>query len=394
MPLRRRVIPSSSCIPANVTSGVHGVTSGGSGAKRAGYHADVLGRRVRSALLVFIGSTVVGLFFTTQAYFNPALRGMITWPRAMAVNLPYYYTYGLFTPVIVWLGTRFPLLEPRRRLRAALVHIVASLAVTAVSLIATEVFLTFVLRLRNDPYPLVVAYSFSANFHSLVPTYWVILLGHHLFLYYAKYRDRELQASQLEVRLSEARLAALKMQLRPHFLFNTLNSISSLMYSDRDSADAMLTRLAEFLRMTIDSEAEQLVPLSRELEFVRRYLEIEQIRLEDRLRVAYEIEPRAKDALVPNLVLQPLVENAIHHGVAPRAEGGTIVIRAAVSGDRLRLSVADDGAGLAGGPDRVVRIGLGNTLARLRDLYGEAFDFKLAEREGGGVIVEVDVPLR
>jgi two-component system, LytTR family, sensor kinase len=354
---------------------------------------NVLGRRARSALLVFIGSTVVGLFFASQAYFNPAVRGLITWPKALAINLAYYYSYGLATPLIIWLGTRFPLLEAAHRLRAVLVHIVASLVVTEVSLIVTEAFLAFVLHVRTDPFPFIVKYSFSANFHSLLPTYWVILLGHHLFLYYAKYRDRELQASQLEARLSEARLAALKMQLRPHFLFNTLNSISSLIYSDRDSADAMLTRLAEFLRMTIDSEAEQLVPLARELEFVRRYLEIEQIRLEDRLRVEYAIESSANEALVPNLVLQPLVENAIHHGVASREEGGTIVITAAVIGEKLRLSVADDGAGLAGGPDRV-RVGLGNTHARLRDLYGDAYDLKLAEREGGGVIVEVTVPRR
>ncbi len=351
----------------------------------------MFGRRARSALLVFAGSTVVGLFFASQAYFNPAVRGLITWQRALAINLTYYYLYGLCTPVIVWLGTRFPLLEAARRFRAVLVHLVASLAVTAVVLIATEAVLTFALGMRSDPFAMIINYSFSANFHSLLPTYWVILLGHHLFLYYAKYRDRELRASQLEARLSEARLAALKMQLRPHFLFNTLNSISSLIYSDRDSADAMLTRLAEFLRMTIDSEAEQLVPLSRELESVRRYLAIEQIRLEDRLRVEYRIEPLAERALVPNLVLQPLVENAIHHGVASREQGGTIVITAAVRDGQLRLSVADDGAGLSGEPDRI-RVGLGNTQARLRDLYGDRYDLKLAGREGGGVIVEVMVP--
>lgn len=349
--------------------------------------------RVRSAFLIFAGSTSVGLFFATQAYFNPAVLGMITWEKALAINLTYYYCFGLAVPLIVGLGRRFPLLETSRLALSLLVHLVASLFICVAILLVTEIILKYVIGIRPSPLLELTKYAYAYNFTSLVPMYWAILLGFHAFQYFAKFRDRELRASQLEARLSEARLAALKMQLRPHFLFNTLNSISSLMYSDRDSADAMLARLAEFLRMTIDAEADQLVPLSRELEFVRRYLEIEQIRLEDRLRVEYDIDDTTLDALVPNLVLQPLVENAIHHGVASRAEGGVIIIAATPMDGRLRLSVADDGAGLGAGPERV-RVGLGNTQARLQDLYGDRYDLRLAGRAEGGVVVEVTVPMQ
>jgi len=348
--------------------------------------------RVRSAVLVFAGATLVALFFATQSQVNPDLRNLVPWKHALTVNLAYYWLYGLAVPLVVAIGRRFPL-DARRWGRALLIHIAASLFVTAFIVAVTEVVLNAI-HLRSVPVREAVLIALSVNFHSLLPTYWMILIAYLAFQYYAKYRDRELRASQLEARLSEAQLGALKMQLRPHFLFNTLNSISSLIYTDREAADAMLARLAEFLRLTIDSDAEQLVPLRRELDFVRRYLEIEQIRLESRLRVRYDIAEGVSDAPVPSLILQPLVENAIHHGVASREEGGTIVITAAVENARLRISVADDGPGFASGgaPERL-RIGLRNTQARLEQLYGARYDLKFADREEGGVVVEMRLPM-
>jgi sensor histidine kinase YesM len=346
--------------------------------------------RTRTALLIFAASTFVGLFFATQSYLNPELRRMVPWKHAIVVNLTYYWLYGLAVPLVAALARRFPF-ESGRWGKPMAIHIGASLLVTALVIEVTELVL-WTIGFRKMYLSLVLVRSLQVNFHSLLPTYWMILAGFLAFQYYAKYRDREVRASQLEARLSEARLEALKMQLRPHFLFNTLNSISSLIYSDRDAADAMLARLADFLRLTIDSDREQLVPLSRELDFVRRYLDIEQIRLESRLRVQYDVDDAASDAAVPALILQPIVENAIRHGVADREEGGTIVIAARAENAHVRLSVSDDGPGFASGAPERLRVGLRNTQARLEQLYGSRYDLRMAERDEGGVIVEITIP--
>jgi len=346
--------------------------------------------RARTALLIFAASTFVGLFFATQSYVNPELRRVVPWKHAIVVNLTYYWLYGLSVPIVVALARRFPF-ESRRWGKPLAIHIAASLIVTALVVEVTELVL-WTIGFRKMDLIQVLPRSLQVNFHSLLPTYWMILVGFFAVQFYAKYRDREVRASQLEARLSEARLEALKMQLRPHFLFNTLNSISSLIYSDRDAADAMLARLADFLRLTIDSDREQLVPLSRELDFVRRYLEIEQIRLETRLRVQYDIEDAATDIAVPALILQPIVENAILHGVADREEGGTIVIAAVAENAHLRLTVADDGPGFAGGAPERMRVGLSNTQARLEQFYGMRYDLRMAERREGGVVVEITIP--
>jgi hypothetical protein len=344
-------------------------------------------------LLVFLAATFVGLYFASQAHLSPAFAGMVPWSAALEVNLTYYYLWALSVPLVIAIIRRFPF-DERRWAVPLVVHLVASGVIAAVIIVIAEVILKFVIGLRTDPILHTIRFSLGINFHSNVPTYWMIVLAYLSFQYYARFRDRELRASQLETRLSEARLDALKMQLRPHFLFNTLNSISSLMYSDVEAADTMITRLGDFLRLTIESDHEQLIPLRQELEFVRRYLEIEQIRFEDRLRIAYDVEPRLLDALVPSLVLQPLVENAIHHAIAPREEGGRIAVRATESGGRLTLMVDDDGPGLrAQSPERV-RVGLGATRARLEQLYGDQHELRFSDSAEGGLAVAVAIPLQ
>ncbi|MEA2336973.1 MAG: two-component system, LytTR family, sensor kinase [Thermoanaerobaculia bacterium] len=208
-----------------------------------------------------------------------------------------------------------------------------------------------------------------------------------------KYRDRELRGAQLAAELSRAQLQALKMQLKPHFLFNTLNSISSLMYSDVEMADTMLARLSDFLRLTLDRELDQEVTLSEELEFIRRYLEIEKIRFEDRLTVSVDVGADIGEARVPTLALQPLIENAIHHGIASRPEGGSIAIAARRDAGSLHISVTDDGVG-CGSEERhpQERIGLANTRARLERLYGTAQRFTFADSPAGGFVVEMVIP--
>ncbi len=347
--------------------------------------------RRRIALFVFVAGTFTGVFFALQAYWNPAIVPPLRLSQALAINLTYYYLWALATPIVVAVARRFPF-ESGRWALAIVMHALASAALTAIQIVLSEAALTLVgvrsmLAFMSD-----LRFAFIANFQSSVPTYWLILCAYLAFDYYVKYRDRELRGVQLAAELSRAQLQALKMQLKPHFLFNTLNSISSLMYSDVDAADAMLAQLSDFLRLTLDHELDQEIPLSEELEFVTRYLEIEKVRFEDRLTVSVDVAPDVEEARVPTLALQPLIENAIHHGIASRPEGGSIAIRAHRDQGSLHISISDDGVGSTGDGQPRERIGLANTRERLERLYGAAHRFTFAASPAGGFVVDLVIP--
>jgi two-component system LytT family sensor kinase len=227
--------------------------------------------------------------------------------------------------------------------------------------------------------------------HSDLLTYWVLVGLSHAVGYYRKYQERELKATQLEARLVQAQLQALKMQLQPHFLFNTLHAISALVHKDVEAADRMITRLSEFLRITLDSVGVQEVPLKTELESLDKYLEIEQVRFGSRLAVVRSISAETLHLLVPNLILQPLVENAVRHSIAPRASGGRIEIRARSEKGILVVDVLDDGPGA---PAESYRegVGLANTRARLQQLYGSAQTLDLRNDPGVGFRVSLSLP--
>jgi two-component system, LytTR family, sensor kinase len=352
-------------------------------------------RRAAPWLLLVAVSTVVGLFFTSQAYANPEIRRMLSLRRALAINLVYYWFWGAAVPLVVALARRYRF-EAGRWARPLLVHAMASIATSAAIIVATEVVLTDLLHVRGAPLAETLRFGFLANFHSLLPTYWLILAGFYAFDYYVKFRDREVRASQLETRLAEAQLRALRMQLQPHFLFNTLNSISSLMYSDLEAADSMMTRLADFLRLTLESDGAQEVPLGRELEFVARYLEIERIRFEERLVVDLAVEEEARRALVPSMVLQPLVENALRHGIDRRAGGGRVALHASRVNDRLRVRITNDGPLLVADDETSARqhVGLANTRDRLAQLYGGDYLLRFEPLERGGAVVTLELPWR
>ncbi len=239
-----------------------------------------------------------------------------------------------------------------------------------------------------------VTLAHSAVFGLIV--YWAIVGCYHGLSIYHRLRDREGRARELERQLTQARLDALRAQLHPHFLFNTLHTISSLIHSRPETADRIVVRLSELLRASLDRPAEHEIPLDEELGFLDRYLEIEQARFGDRLTIDREIAPGVGRALVPALILQPLAENAVRHGIEPRAEPGRILIAARAAGQNLELLIRDNGPGLPPGDGSARRegIGLSNTRSRLAQLYGENHRFELNAAPGGGIEVRLSFPLQ
>lgn len=226
--------------------------------------------------------------------------------------------------------------------------------------------------------------------------YWIVVLGHLGWQYYQRYRERERQAAALATELAQARLQALRMQINPHFLFNTLHTISCLVHSKPETADRMIARLSELLRATLDHGETHEVPLREEIDFLKRYLEIEQMRFADRLTVVFNVDAKAEGLMVPHLILQPLVENALRHGIEPREEPGRVEIEARLlDSGKLQLCVRNDGAGLVNGEGRASRegIGLRNVRSRLTHRYGAAQSFEIGNMAHGGVEARLVIPI-
>ena len=342
--------------------------------------------------------TGLGLFNTGQSYLHHVLRDRpFSFFDTLIVGLSDWYLWAAVTPVIIYLVRRFPLHQKNWLPNLGLHLVVNTVIAVVITLAVTPVFLS--LREGNEPLsPFWVFFQFQLISYAVlyIWVYWSIVVVVHALDYYRKFRERERRAAQLETRLAQAQLQVLKMQLHPHFLFNTLNAISALMQKDVELADRMVARLGELLRTTLENAGTQEVPLGQELDFIRPYLEIEQARFGSRLIVQMDIEPETLDALVPNLVLQPLVENAILHGVAPFSEVGRIEIRARREEDELRLEVADNGPGLSPEQQKDFRPGVGvaNTRARLQQLYGADHNFTMANGTKGGFTVTMILPFR
>ena len=226
-----------------------------------------------------------------------------------------------------------------------------------------------------------------------LPVYWIIVSIVTAFAFSRRSDERERNAAELTASLAEARLKALRMQLHPHFLFNTLNAISTLVHRDARAADDMIANLSELLRAALDT-TEQEIPLARELEFLNRYLDIQQVRFGDRLKIEKEIDGAALGIPVPTLILQPLVENAIHHGIEPQTGSGAIRIGARRDGEILRLSVRNSGGAPRPPAKPSSGIGLSNTQARLQELYGERARLMLNTDNAGTFAVDIEIPVR
>jgi len=342
-------------------------------------------------LVGFAFWTLLGLSFASQFYISSAKAELdVTWKQAVSYALGDWYVFALLSIPVIYLAHRFPL-DSGNRFTGIAVHIVASILFS----FAYMVLRAFVGQWQSGAtfaqafQPLIVK---TWHFNLLI--YWVILAVTQAFDFYRKYRARERQAAQLEQHLTEAKLQALQMQLNPHFLFNTLHSIGALMHQNVDAAERMITRLSDLLRAALDSSNSQEVDLRHELTMLSTYLEIERVRFGDRLKVELEIAPETLEAQVPNLVLQPLVENAIRHGIEPRARPGAVCVRASRSENSLLMEVTDNGAGLPKGKPVKEGVGLTNTRARLRELYGENHQFELLNGEQGGLRVLLKIPFR
>ena len=277
---------------------------------------------------------------------------------------------------------------------ALAVHASASivLATTHVVLVATT---RVVLQRRWGLDPQWTDSVYEAFFRTIdfhVPIYWALLGLQHAVDYHREMRTREVDAARLETRLVEAHLHALHRQIHPHFLFNTLHAISALVHRDPDRADAMIERLSDMLRVTLSTVGRQEVTVGQELEFLRAYLDIEQVHFGSRLRATVDVDPEVLDALVPSLVLQPLAENALRHGLAPVAGGGSLHIAARRDGVGLVLCVSDDGRGLRDPAPGGHGLGLSNTRARLHALHPGTASLTVEARQGGGVLVTVRLP--
>ncbi|MCI0485166.1 MAG: histidine kinase [Blastocatellia bacterium] len=359
---------------------------------------SILGRRWIRWSFIFGCWTLFAAFFFGQGYIQQAYWGRAdTWKEGLTSWLICAYLWAALTPLILRLARRFPI-ERNNWQRVLAIHVFSGAIVSLLQLsIYTVVrYLPFWAPARALTTTEAFQRVFIAEFHIGLLVYWAIIGLSHAFDYYHRYQERALQASQLETRLAQAQLDALRMQLHPHFLFNTLNTISVLMLKDVDAANRVLHRLSEMLRMTLKNINTQEVALRQELEFLELYLEIEEVRFRDRLTVRMKIDPATLDLRVPYLILQPLVENAIRHGIAPHERAGLIEITAERRNGTLQLRVRDNGDGLKQeSQTRLGRgIGLANTQARLEQLYGAAHRFELGNAEGGGFMVTLAIPLR
>ena len=338
-----------------------------------------------------------------------ALTSQVSWGQALRFGSSFWALWLLFLPIVAWFSFRFPI-ERRHLFRNLTVHLLACLLVVIATRTAPRLLprIAPVLQRPESPEaPTAVrpprmgapgAYGVLVGLRAAldVLVYGSVLGVCQAIRQFQRSQERERRAAELESSLASAKLQALRMQINPHFLFNTLNSIAALVYVNPRAADEMLGDLSELLRRSLDSMKEQEVPLAQELEFVRTYLSIEQKRFGDRLQLEVSVPEEFQKTLVPALVLQPLVENAIRHGIEPRRGPGLISIRADRAGNQLQLVIQDNGRGGAQdtSTNKVGRgIGLDNTRARLRGLYGADQSFSFGDARPHGCRVEIRLPL-
>jgi hypothetical protein len=343
---------------------------------------------------------LLGLIYVAPIYFEVRAEGMgHSFLKVFSWGILQWLAWAPLTPVIIALARRFPLVGGSWG-RSLAVHIPAFILFSALhSAAAVAITLTIKPWANMGSSPLSFWPRFvsrlQGSFGADLLIYGAVVGVCYAIDYYRKYREREFVAAQLETQLAQAQLDSLRMQLHPHFLFNTLNGIVGLVRDKKnDTAVTMLVGLSDLLRHALEHSDRQEIELKEELNFIRLYLKIQQMRFSDRLQIQFHIDPETTKALVPNLLLQPLLENALRHGIGGSAAVGSLVIASKKENDRLVIKVTDNGAGLP--TDWQLKgssgIGLANTVARLQQLYGENHRFNIQNRDEGGVEVEIAFP--
>jgi two-component system LytT family sensor kinase len=348
-------------------------------------------------LLAFALATPLAWSSVAFVYFGMLAAGRpLTFAHSMVAGLPEWYVWAGLTPLVFSLGQRVSL-ERNQWAAAGLFHLVAGTVVALVDLALVTAInrqfgptVSYVGPVFWDVYLKIVLRYYHYSFI----IYWVIVAAAHAVRYYRAARDREVEGIQLQAELTQAQLATLRMQLQPHFLFNTLHTIASLVRDGRgEAATTTIARLGELFRQTLGNLQRNEVPLRQELSFIEAYLEIEQTRFSDRLAVRLDVDQETLGAMVPNLSLQPLVENAIRHGIARDPSAGRIDVRAVRRAGALRIEVRNDGPAYTGNGSSG-GVGLANTRARLHRLYGPWCRLDLLPDQSGGTIAVLEVPWR
>jgi two-component system, LytTR family, sensor kinase len=351
-------------------------------------------------ILIPCAWTIVGLLFTVQEIAVAKVHGgHVNWVFVGVIELVYWNVWAAFTPLVIALAKRFPLTGPRFVSHIA-IHTMASFLMAPLAS-ATEYFLSHgllgLLYRITDPGAPRPLPTFTGSVVSMsltgVLTYWLVVGLYQSIHFYHAAMERQTRAAQLETQLSHAELENLKSQLHPHFLFNSLHTIGVLMQEDVDAASHLLVSLGDLLRMALERRENE-ITLQSELEFVSKYLEIEQTRFHDRLKVHMEVPPDLLGIYVPSLALQPLVENAIKHGISVDSAAGRLEIAAQRNNGRVSLHVRDDGPGPSSGSRLRFGVGLNNVQSRLKQLYGEESSLELTGAEGRGCEAIITIPLR
>jgi signal transduction histidine kinase len=355
--------------------------------------------------IIFLIWTALGLMSAAQAALGMTHAGMkFDWQPMTIGRLLDWYTCALFTPAYIWLVRRYPVDRQHWRIGIPLLLVVTSAFVVIKYALYNELRVLLI----EGATPRSLQTTLAQNFIIESIAFWALVAAVHAYVFYRRVREREMQEAKLRVQLAEARLDALSAQLHPHFLFNTLHGISTLMHRDVEAADTMLAQLSDLLRRTLESGERREVTVAEELDLLDRYLGIMRVRFGDRLTVEVDADPATSAALVPHFLLQPLVENALEHGIGKRAGNGRLLIRvshrqnepasSSSSPARLVLQVVDNGSGMskasAGVATPQERVGLTNTRRRLATLYGDEQSLTLTDAAGGGLCVTVTLPYR
>ena len=351
-------------------------------------------------ILILCAWTIVGLLFTVREIVVASVHGgHVNWVIVGVIELVYWNVWAACTPLVVALAKRFPLTGQRFVSHMA-IHTVTSFMMAPLGSVTAYFLSRGLLGLlfrMTDPGALRLLSTFTVSVLSMsftgILTYWLVVGLYQSVHFYQAAMERQTIAAQLETQLSHAELENLKSQLHPHFLFNSLHTIGVLMQEDVEAASHLLVSLGDLLRMALERRENE-ITLRSELEFVGKYLEIEQTRFHDRLKVRMDVPPDLLGVYVPSLALQPLVENAIKHGISVDSAAGRLEIAAQRNNGRVSLRVRDDGPGLAPGSRLRFGVGLTNVQSRLKQLYGEESSLELTRGDGRGCEAIITIPLR